>query len=134
VRGYLVRCAKAIENIEGDFGRGLHSALGFPSKSGRKRRNEIDMATERFAMKFAKAVLSGTPIVEARNDASASVDGPKGKDEKELNRRLREFFGLKILPSKHQSRHWKPILSTWLMHHPWYTEQYPDMPTTFDFR
>jgi hypothetical protein len=100
VLDYLARCAEAIENIKGDYGRALHHALEFSGKSGRKRENEIDMQTERFAMAFAKAIWKGSGAEKARADAAAPELADS--DDKELKKRLRDFFGLKELPGPHE--------------------------------
>jgi len=131
---YLGRCAEAIENIKGDYGRGLHRALEFSPKSGRKRKNEIDLTTEQFAIAFTKAILKGDSADKARAEASGQVDGPKGKDDKDLTKRLREFFDLRALPKRSEQWRWKLIVSTWLLNHPHYVERYPDLPRKFDFR
>jgi hypothetical protein len=131
VMSYLNRCAAAIENIEGDYGRALHRALEFPAKSGRKRANAIDMATERFAMAFAKAILDGAEAGKARTDAASAE--LYAMDDKDLKKRLRDFFGLEELPDRREQWRWKLIIVTWLMHHPGYREGYPDLPVRFDF-
>jgi hypothetical protein len=142
VLDYLDKCAIGIENARGDFGRGLHRILGFGGSSkgpkrnaarkGPKRDPALDLRDERFVMAFVREIWRGVSPGTALGTASAEVDGPGGKDEKELRNRLKVFFDLKPLPR--QAWKWKVITATWLVSHPGYSERYPDLPTEFRFK
>jgi hypothetical protein len=125
---YLDKCARGVLLAKGDRGRALVRALGFSSKSGRKRTSSTGLLSEQFAMAFAAEIFQGVSSGKARYRAAERYG--LWRDDRDCKRRLKEFFELPAWP-KTQAE-WKLRVSQWLLRHPWFTKRYRDL--RFDFR
>src|SRR5262249_6695613 len=128
---YLNRVAVGVEKVRDDIGRELPRVLGFSAKRGPRPSSERALKRERFVVEFMRQVLNGVPAKEARDAAAAAIRGYP-VDAEGLSKQVREFFGLKALPSKRV--HWWRIIGNFLATHPQFLERYPDLPKLFDFR
>ena len=130
---YLEECAERLlspKSFTRDFARNLPRMLGFIPKSGPKHQLKVSarmLKNEKFAMSFAKHILSGKKPSDARNDAANDCgDRWQEADDKTLQAALRDHFDEKRLPATR--RGWEPIIIKWMLGNPLYHERYPDLP------
>ena len=133
VLDYLEACTDRMFGVAEppkDLRAALPDIFGFPASAGRGSAFTplLSMVrNEKLAMSFAAAILQGKGIKEARSEAANTVDERNVTDDKTLREILAKYFEVEESPNDRDE--WRKIIVKWLIKHPQFQFDYPEMPS-----
>jgi hypothetical protein len=114
------------ETSGGDLGRHLPDVLRLKGRGKYHplRVNRRMLLDEKFVAGFIAAIFDGLPPAKARERAAVEMD--LSGDDRSLQRKLKDFFGLQRLPSDNAV--WRKIAIRWMVQNPTCRTRYPHLP------